>query len=166
MANPNRASRRAAAAARAKPAATTARPAAARPDPGYKDCEACDGSGETAEGGTCAECDGEGQVLDEDDGEINGAAAEKARNAEAISASPLAETHPHLAMAAIRSGQTLAMFEANVAAAGKSPKASRLDGAMAHAVRLGPDVPVAEKTPLSATSIYENRRQQARSARR
>jgi ClpP class serine protease len=164
MANPNRHARRAAQAKAGKTtaaAAAPARPAAARPDPGYKDCETCDGTGDTDDGGTCADCDGEGQVLDEDDEEMNGKAAEKAANAAAISSSPLAETHPHLAMAAIRSGQTLAMFEANVAAAGKSPKASRLDGAMAGAARLGPDAPAATTPVIDATAIYAQRKAQS-----
>jgi capsid assembly protease len=158
MANPNRAARRAGASNRTSKAATTVRPAAARPDPGYKDCEACGGAGETDEGGTCADCDGEGQVLDEDDGEMNGQS-----EAAAISASPEAAAHPHMALAAIQSRQTLAQFRANVAALGRAPKASRLDNAMANAPRIGPDASAAPAaTTIDAASIYAGRRKAAR----
>lgn len=58
--------------------------------------------------------------------------------AAAIAASAEAKTHPALALAAIRSGQTLAQFKASAGAA-PPVRASRLDQVMASANRLKPD---------------------------
>ena len=82
-----------------------------------------------------------------------------AKSAAAISASPEAKAHPHMALAAIGSGQTLAQFRANVAAVAQAPKTSKLDVAMAaHGARLGPDA-VAPATPtIDAGSIYAKRK--------
>ncbi len=142
--------------AHAKPAATTAQVDAAAPDEGYEDCETCDGTGSMPDGTDCADCEGSGQVLIDPEDEIN-ADAQAAANSRAISASEEAKAHPQLALAAINSGQTLAQFQASVAAVAAAPKASKLDGAMASAARLGPDAAVVEKQPISATDIYASR---------
>lgn len=64
--------------------------------------------------------------------------------AKAIAASAEAKTHPHFAMAAIASGQTLAQFKANVEAAANAPKKGALAEVMAGSQRLGPDAPGAK----------------------
>lgn len=172
MANPNRHARRAAAAkaasappAAVRPAAAAAapvQPAAAAPDPGYVDCETCNGTGMMADDTPCADCDGEGQVPanpdpDEEPDDLENTAA---ANALAIAASAELNTHPHLAAAAMRSGQTLAQLQATIAALAAAPKGSRLDGAMAQAARLGPDATAKTATPtLDAADIYAKRRE-------
>jgi ClpP class serine protease len=164
MANPNRATRRAAA-AKARKAASAAPEAdgaaAAAPDPGYVDCETCSGTGLMADGTPCADCDGEGQVADPsgDPNEMPADDKQAAENAAAIAASPEATSHPHLALAAIKSGQSLPQLQATIAALASSPKASRVESYAPHAPRLGPDAPAAAApaASLSATSIYAKR---------
>ena len=86
-------------------------------------------------------------------------------DASAIAASAEAKSHPQLALAAIQSGQTLAQFKANVAAAG-APKGV-LASAMAGAQRLGPDGAKADAQPLkSAAQIYAANREKGLSAKR
>jgi capsid assembly protease len=151
-----------AAAVPALAAETPAVPAAAAPDEGYVDCETCGGTGLMADGSDCEICDGEGQVpIDDEDDEVDGAApaGDGASAAAAISASAEAAAHPHLALAAIKSGQTLAQFQASVAALAIAPKTSKLDEAMARAPRLGPDAQQASKPPLSSSAIFEKRRE-------
>lgn len=69
----------------------------------------------------------------EDDEDDDGA------DAAAIAASAEAKANPELALAAIRTGQSLAQFKANVSAQAGKPKVSRLDQAMQGSRRLGPD---------------------------
>lgn len=76
---------------------------------------------------------------DDEEDEADPPAPDARSEAAKISASAEADTHPHLAMAAIRSGQTHAQFLANVAATGKAPKKGALANFMAAAPRLGPD---------------------------
>ena len=71
----------------------------------------------------------------EDEGDEDETASEASK----ISASPEAKAHPHLALAAISSGQTLAQFKAGAAALASAPRESRLDKAMAGSRRVGPD---------------------------
>ena len=137
------------------------RPAAAAPDPGYVDCEVCEGTGKMPDGSDCEACDGEGQVVDEDDETMNGEAVE-------IAGSPEATSHPHLALAAIRSGQTLAQLQATIGAlAAAPPKAGRLlDAPMAHAPRLGPDTTATtDAGAIDAGAIYASRAKAAKAAR-
>ena len=68
--------------------------------------------------------------------------------AKAIAASAEAKTHPHFAMAAIASGQTLAQFKATVEAAANAPKRGALAEVLANAQRLGPDAPNAEGSKM------------------
>lgn len=153
MANPNRKGPAASApkATATPPAAETVdRPAAAAPDEGYVDCGTCEGTGMMPDNTPCADCGGEGQVEDPDEADMN---------AVAIATSPEAKSHPHLALAAIASGQTLAQLRTNVAALASAPRSSRLDGAMAVAPRLGPDAPAAAAPVLDAGAIFAKRRE-------
>lgn len=101
---------------------------------------------------------GEGEDAVEEEPQ-SGAAEGSADEKDAIAGSAEAKSHPHLALAAISSGQTLAQFRANVAAAGTGPKVSRLDGLMPSA-RLAPDAAQAEtaQSPINASNIYAKRR--------
>ncbi|HYD26977.1 S49 family peptidase [Brevundimonas sp.] len=61
-------------------------------------------------------------------------------DAQRIAGSAEAKAHPHLANAAIATGQTFAQFKATIAAHASAPKAVRqLGAAMAGSKRLGPD---------------------------
>lgn len=82
-----------------------------------------------------AEEDEDGEEAEEDKPQVAEATTEAAK----ISASTEADSHPHLAMAAIRSGQTHTQFLANVAAAGKAPRKGALAQAMETSRRLAPD---------------------------
>lgn len=75
-----------------------------------------------------------------------------------IAASAEAKAEPALALNAIRTGQTLAQFQATVAALGTRPKTGALAEAMKHAPRLGADAtpkPVAES--LAPNAVYARR---------
>lgn len=117
-----------------KPAAT------AESDP----CPACEGTGKV-DGDTCTMCEGTG--IDPNAGPgaeteqepAEAAAPASSGDADAILASPEADAHPHLAMAAARTGQTLAQFKASVDAVGKAPKKGALAEMLAGARRLGAD---------------------------
>lgn len=87
-----------------------------------------------------------------DPGDADESADDDAGKTEAmkISGSAEAKTHPHLAMAAINSGQKYAQFKATVAALGSAPRTSRLDAAMQGARRLGPDARGSGKSGMSA----------------
>jgi len=82
---------------------------------------------------------------DEDEGDDSGDEdddsdeKEKPSAAVAIAKSAEAKAHPHLANAAIASGQSLAQFKASVAAMSAAPRTSKLDRAMAGSRRLGAD---------------------------
>jgi hypothetical protein len=74
-------------------------------------------------------------------------------------ASEEAKKHPHLAMAAIRSGQSLAQFKANVEAATDAPKTGALARVLEGSARLGPDGGAAKAaTPIDTGAIYAERR--------
>lgn len=87
---------------------------------------------------------------------------EEADEAKAIAASAEAKTHPHLALAAIETNQTVAQFRRNVAAAGAAPRTSRLDAAMGGSRRLAPDMPAAAAQGLGGALVADAaRRRQA-----
>lgn len=164
MANPNRKGPSAAISAAAL-AAATAQPSAAAPDAGYMDCDTCGGTGLMADDTACADCDGEGQVPDpsqdapeQPDGAD--ASAEAAANALAISGSAEATSHPHLALAAIKSGQSLPQLQATIAALAAAPKASRFEGFSAP--RLGPDALKGAAPKLDAAAIFAERAKTAK----
>lgn len=74
-----------------------------------------------------------------------------------IAASAEAKSHPHLAMAAIASKQSLTQLQATVKAAGAAPK-GHLAAAMENAPRLGPDGEVAKAAnDLNPNAIYAAR---------
>ncbi len=103
--------------------------------PADDECPSCHGSGKNGDGSTCATCAGTGAVNDAqpDDTENDMDAAAQ------ISASPEAEANPKMALAAIKSGMTLAQFQAACATAGVQAQGSRLDSVMAGAPRLRAD---------------------------
>jgi ClpP class serine protease len=135
-----------------KAAQTPARRAAA---PGKDPEDMQDGGADDADETEDA-ADGGADEADEGEPDETG---KKEPSAAAIAASKEAKSHPHLALAAIQSGQTLAQFRANVAAAGEAPRASKLDGAMAGAHRLGPDAAAqpANRKSIDARALYKAR---------
>lgn len=125
-------------------AALAAAQAAAAADPGDDEEEEDDETG--------AQPGGEGG---------NGSDTEEQPDAAAIAASEEAKTHPKLALAAIQSGQTLAQFQATVAAAGApqaaAPATPQRRGALDRfmtqggpAPRVGPDAGAQPKPQRSA----------------
>lgn len=155
MATQNRQQRRAHA-ARLRASASAAEAEAGAPAAGMEDCETCDGTGEV-DGKECPDCEGSGEMEAKApppppaDGPADASAA--------IAASAEAKTHPALALAAIGSKQSLAQFQATVAAVGATPKPKgNLDAQMETGYRLGPD---GEKTApaatLDASAIYGKR---------
>lgn len=105
-----------------------------------------DGDDETKDGSLADDKNGEdsdetseGEADKDDDDDEDDAPAASAAAARAIAASSEAKSNPHLANAAIASGQSLKQFQATVAALAGAPKGSRLDRAMSGARRLGPD---------------------------
>ncbi len=95
-----------------------------------------------------------------DDEDEEGDTPAAASAAKAISGSAEAKSHPHLAHAAIASGQSLKQFQASVAALGSTPGASRLDRVMSGSRRLGPDASKAGKSTVAgavAARIAANR---------
>lgn len=84
--------------------------------------------------------------------------------AQAIAASAEARSHPEMALAAIQSGQTLAQFQANVAAAPAGR--GRLADALAGSRRLGADTPrpPGASAELDSKAIYGRRAQGRRRA--
>lgn len=100
--------------------------------------------------------DAEDQDEDEDeDGREPAASA-----AVAIAKSAEAKSHPHMANAAIASGQSLKQFKSNVAALSSAPRTSKLDRVMTGSKRLGADGKAAGKTSMAsavANRIAKNR---------
>jgi ClpP class serine protease len=94
----------------------------------------------------------EGEAPAED--EMEAAAEESDDNAapaaQAIAASAEAASHPAMALTAIKTGQSLAQFRANVKAAGSSGGANRLASTLGGAPRLGADGASGPKKRLSA----------------
>lgn len=84
--------------------------------------------------------------------------------AKKIAASAEATEHPHLAMAAIRSGQTLAQFQETVKAQAASPKKGALATALANSQRLGADTTTSSTAPavIDTAAIYNRRKGAAR----
>ena len=89
-----------------------------------------------------AEADEEDEEEDEDETEASEEAT--SGDAAAIAASAEAKAHPQLALAAIRSGMSMAQFKATVEASAAQPRVSRLDAAMSGQRRVGPDAARAE----------------------
>lgn len=161
MANPNRKGPSAA-------APVPVQPAAAAPDAGYMDCETCNGTGLMADSSACEDCGGEGQIEDpsyvppgDDTNDVEGSAA---ANAIAIAGSAEMTSHPHLAAAAIKSGQSLPQLQATIAAIAAAPNPSRIAAFAPHAPRLGPDATKVTTAPLDATSIFAARREATKRA--
>lgn len=98
-------------------------------------------SGEGEEGDEAGGADqGAGEGDGEGGGEGEGGKKPDAQaEANAILASPEAQAHPHAAMAAARTGMTLAQFKAQVEAAGQAPQRGLLGQVLASTKRLGPD---------------------------
>lgn len=136
--------------------AEIARMSAAKPDP--DEADEADEAEDAMDGGADEAAEGEADETEEQDNK-------KAPEAAAIAASAEAKAHPALALAAIGSGQTLAMFQASVAAL---PAAStgRLAGHMAAHTppRLGPDgaAQPSAAAQLDPVQVYARRRGGAR----
>lgn len=99
----------------------------------------------TAEG----EGEGEGEEMTDDEG-----ADGESDDAKAIAASAEAQSHPALAMAAIRTGQTMAQFRDNVKAAGANAGRNQLASTLGGARRLGADAGGGAKKRLSAREQF------------
>lgn len=88
---------------------------------------------------------------------------EESDEAKAIAASAEARANPALALTAIQTGQTLAQFRANVAAAGGSAAAPRrLENTLKGSPRLGADAAAKPAGQLDAKGIYARRAGRAR----
>lgn len=83
-----------------------------------------------------AAAEGEGDEAPADEDED----ADETDDAKAIAASAEAQSHPALAMAAIRTGQTLAQFQDNVKAAGANGGRNQLQSTLGQSRRLSADV--------------------------
>ena len=77
----------------------------------------------------------------------------------AIAASDEAKVEPEMALTAIRSGQTLAQFRANVAAMADRPRGGQLKATLSGSPRLGPDgaPPKDASARLAPKAVYANR---------
>ena len=107
-----------------------------------------------------AETDREEEEAEDDD---------KTDESAKIAKSPLAKSHPALAVAAIGSGMSLKQFEASARASGKGGR-NQLGARMSGERRLGPDGQrpsgSAAARALDASAIYDRRRAATRSAGR
>lgn len=88
----------------------------------------------------------------------------EAPEAQKIAASAEAKEHPHLAMAAIQSKQSLVQFQATVKAQANAPKGGVLGRLLAETPRLGPDgqAEPAKAATIDTAAIYDRRRSAAR----
>lgn len=95
---------------------------------------------------------------DDESGEDDEGDGENDDEAQKISASAEAQNFPHLALAAISTGQTFAQFQATVKAQANNPKSrGALAEAMRGAPRLANDGAPAAKDDLNAAAIYAAR---------
>lgn len=94
---------------------------------------------------------------------VEGEEDEESGDAQAIAASAEARSHPALALTAIQTGQTLAQFRANVAAAGGATGGrNQLASTLSGSPRLGADGAAPKAGKLDARAIYGARAARAR----
>ena len=138
-------------------------------------CPDCGGTGQV-DGHACATCDGDGQIdeadapgpddtLETDQAAPEAAAAAERQRIAAIRTSAEAETHPHMALAAISDGLSLDQFQSMVAGASKSGKGGQLDRLMSGARRLGPDT-AGSGQPSPGSALVADAKKKAEAARR
>lgn len=124
----------------------------AQPGPSASTAEDKDNMEDAADGGADEAAEGEPAETNKEKPASDESAA--------IADSPEAKTHPHLALAAIKSGQTLAQFQATVVAVAGAPKVSKLDAALGGSPRLGADgqgQAAAEPKAINAGGYYQAR---------
>jgi capsid assembly protease len=99
--------------------------------------------------------DGSGAGEGDDAGDEDGDKTPKVSEADAIMDSAEARAHPHAAMAAVRTGMTLAQFQAQIAAQGQAPKRGLLGQVLADAKRLGPDGKAPEASAFGSALVAD-----------